>query len=75
MKTSVLRKFNKLKNKVLEFTFFPKCTNCGCDVEEDFICERCGDYVCENCMTPSSIKRLVECVECPSCRSEAENYF
>lgn len=45
---------------------------CGAEVEEDWVCERCGEYICDECIVPFTYPSCVDFTICNTCHDIAE---
>jgi len=50
----------------------PKCHICGNPTDEDYICQRCGEYVCEDCWVPMTYHNQCTETRCQSCEDLRE---
>ena len=50
----------------------PKCHICGNLTDEDYICQRCGEYVCEDCWVPVTYHNQCTETRCQSCEDMSE---
>ena len=65
-----------LRSKVKNFNINTyRCNVCENEVEEDYLCELCGEYVCEDCAQPHTYMNPCDELVCQLCYESARGDY